>query len=238
MLFISGLMCSKASAQEILMAFSQEIPPYIIETSNSGIEIDIISAALAYKGHTLKPLYFPLGRVPIAFSHKLVDAAMGDMGVHLKDGFYASPAVIYDNIFITLKSRGITINKPSDLDSFHIASFQGAEKRYPDWLKSVVKDNRFFGVSEQLRQVELLQRGRFDVVLCDRYIFRYFVNKIELMKELEISEVDEHNFITVDPMNYRPVFRNKKIRDDFNLGLSYLKESGEFQKIYDKYLDS
>ena len=231
-------MCSKASTHEILMAFSQEIPPYIIETSNSGIEIDIISAALAYKGHTLKPLYFPLGRVPIAFSHNLVDAAMGDMGVHLKDGFYASPAVIYDNIFITLKSRGITINKPSDLDSFHIASFQGAEKRYPDWLKSVVKDNRFFGVSEQLRQVELLQRGRFDVVLCDRYIFRYFVNKIELMKELEISEVDEHNFITVDPMNYRPVFRNKKIRDDFNLGLSYLKESGEFQKIYDKYLDS
>lgn len=231
-------MCSKASAQEILMAFSQEIPPYIIETSNSGIEIDIISAALAYKGHTLKPLYFPLGRVPIAFSHNLVDAAMGDMGVLLKDGFYANPAVIYDNIFITLKSRGITINKPSDLDSFHVASFQGAEKRYPDWLKSVVKDNRFFGVSEQLRQVELLQRGRFDVVLCDRYIFRYFVNKIELMKELEISEVDEHNFITVDPMNYRPVFRDKKIRDDFNLGLSYLKESGEFQKIYDKYLDS
>ncbi|TWX64561.1 ABC transporter substrate-binding protein [Colwellia demingiae] len=231
-------MCSKASTQEILMAFSQEIPPYIIETSNSGIEIDIISAALAYKGHTLKPLYFPLGRVPIAFSHNLVDAAMGDMGVDLKDGFYANPAIIYDNIFITLKSRNITINKPSDLDSFHVASFQGAEKRYPDWLKSVVEDNRFFGVSDQLKQVELLQRGRFDVVLCDRYIFRYFVNKIELIKELEISEIDEHNFITVDPMNYRPVFRDKKIRDDFNLGLSYLKESGEFQKIYNKYLES
>jgi len=230
-------MCSKASTHEILMAFSQEIPPYIIETSNSGIEIDIISAALAYKGHTLKPLYFPLGRVPIAFSHNLVDAAMGDMGIHLKDGFYANPAVIYDNIFITLKNRNITINKPGDLDSFHVASFQGAEKRYPDWLKNVVNDNRFFGVSDQLKQVELLQLGRFDVVLCDRYIFKYFVNKIELTKELEISAVDEHNFITVDPMNYRPVFRDKKIRDDFNLGLSYLKESGEFQKIYDQYLD-
>jgi polar amino acid transport system substrate-binding protein len=39
-------------------------------------------------------------------------------------------------------------------------------------------------------------------------------------------------------MNYRPVFRDKKIRDDFNLGLKYLKESGEFQKIYDEYLNS
>lgn len=231
-------MCSKASTQEILMAFSQEIPPYIIESTNSGIEIDIISAALAYKGHTLKPLYFPLGRVPIAFSHKLVDAAMGDMGIHLNDGFYANPAVIYDNIFITLRSRNIIINKPSDLDSLHVASFQGAEKRYPDWLTNVVEENRFFGVSDQLTQVKLLQLGRYDVVLCDRYIFKYFVNQVESQKELEISEIDEHNFITVDPMNYRPVFRDKKIRDDFNLGLKYLKESGEFQKIYDEYLDS
>ncbi|KGJ91987.1 substrate-binding periplasmic protein [Colwellia psychrerythraea] len=231
-------MCSKASSQEIVMAFSQEIPPYIIEATNSGIEIDIISAALAYKGHTLKPLYFPLGRVPIAFSNHLVDAAMGDMGIQLEDGFYADPAVIYDNIFITLKSRNITINRPSDLDSLYVASFQSAEKRYPDWLNNVVKENRFFGVSDQLTQVKLLQLGRYDVVLCDRYIFKYFVNKIELQTELEFSDVDEHNFITVDPMNYRPVFRSEKIRDDFNLGLKYLKESGEFQKIYDQYLES
>lgn len=231
-------MCSKASSQEIVMAFSQEIPPYIIEATNSGIEIDIISAALAYKGHTLIPLYFPLGRVPIAFSNKLVDAAMGDMGTHLKDGFYANPAIIYDNIFITLKSRNITINKPSDLDSLHVASFQGADKRYPNWLKKVVIENRFFGVSDQLKQVKLLQFGRSDVVLSDRYIFKYFVNKIELNSDLDISDVDEHNFITVDPMDYRPVFRDKKVRDDFNLGLKYLKESGEFQKIYDQYLES
>ena len=93
-----------ASAKEVLMAFSQEIPPYIFQKQNKGIEIDIISAALAVKGHTLKPLYFPLGRIPIAFTSNLVDAAMGDMGVNLepKGGFYANPAVIYNNVFITL----------------------------------------------------------------------------------------------------------------------------------------
>lgn len=46
------------------------------QAHNKGIEIDIISAALSYKGHTLKPLYSPLGRVPIAFKSKLVDAAI------------------------------------------------------------------------------------------------------------------------------------------------------------------
>ncbi len=232
-----------ANGKEVLMAFSQDIPPYIFQQQNKGIELDIISAALAYKGHTLKPAYYPLGRVPIAFVNQLVDAAMGDMGVELtsKGGFYAEPAVIYDNVFITLKSRDISIKKPSDLNSLLVASFQGAEKRYGTWLKKVVDENRFFGVSDQLKQVELLSLGRFDVVLCDRFIFQYFAKQLELINgvgnSIERIEIDEHPFVTVNPKNYRPVFRNKKIRDDFNIGLTELKKSGGFKKIYDNYIN-
>lgn len=228
-----------ASGKDVSMAFSQEIPPYIFEKSNKGIEIDIITAALAYKGHTLKPLYFPLGRVPLAFSNNIVDAAMGDMGVDLKKegGFYANPAVMYDNVFITLKSRNIVIKKPSDLDSLLVVSFQGAEIRYSNWLKKVVDEQRFFGISNQLTQVKLLYLGRYDVVLSDRYIFKYFVNELKLMDDLDINEVDEYPFSKVDPDNYRPVFRDEKIRDDFNLGLEEIKESGVFQQIYDKYMN-
>lgn len=85
------------------MAFSQEIPPNIFQKHNKGIEIDIISAPLAYKGHTLKQLYFPLGRILIAHSNNLVDAAMGGYGSRFTatGAFYADPGVIYDNIFIT-----------------------------------------------------------------------------------------------------------------------------------------
>lgn len=228
-----------AEAKEVLMAFSQEIPPYIFQKHNKGIEIDIISAALAYKGHTLKPLYFPLGRIPIAFTNKLVDAAMGDMGVNLKTsgGFYADPAVIYNNVFITLKSKNISIEKPSDLDLFKVVSFQGAEKRYPNWLKKVKEEKRFYGISDQVTQVKLLHFGRYDVVLSDRYIFKYFVKQMMLVNTLEVSDVDEHTFTTVNPDDYRPVFRDKKVRDDFNLGLKKIKETGKFQKIYKKYME-
>lgn len=225
-------------AKEVLMAFSQEIPPYIFEKHDKGIEIDIISAALAYKGHTLKPLYFPLGRIPISFRHNVVDAAMGDMGVDLKlyGGYYANPAVIYDNVFITLKSRNISIKTPKDLDSLQVVSFQGAEKRYPYWLKKVAEEGRFFGISDQLSQVKLLHLGRYDVVLSDHYIFKYFVEQMKLMNIQKVYDVDVHKFTTAIPENYRPVFRDKEVRDDFNLGLKKLKESGEFQKIYNNYI--
>lgn len=219
------LLSCLTSAKDILMAFGQEIPPYIFEKENKGIEIDIISAALAYKGHTLKPLHFPLGRIPIAFSSKLVDAAMGDMGVNLKlhGGFYASPAFIYTNVFITLKKRNLSIIEPNNLDSLQVVSFQGAEKRYPHWLNKVAEEKRFFGVSDQLSQVKLLNLGRYDVVLSDRYIFNYFVKQVKLIGRLVVNDIDEHKFITPDPMDYRPVFRDKTVRDDFNLGLKKLK---------------
>lgn len=238
-LFITVFVSCVATGKDVLMAFSQEIPPYIFETSNSGIEIDIISSALAYKGHTLKPLYFPLGRVPIAFTNRLVDAAMGDMGVDLKSkgGFYANPAVIYENIFITLKTKNIIIDKPSDLDAYLVASFQGAELRYASWLKNVFEQHRFFGVSNQLTQVQLLYLGRYDVVLSDRYIFKYFANQLKLKGSMNILEVEEHFFTKENPDDYRPVFRDQEVRDDFNFGLEKLKESGRFQEIYDHYMN-
>jgi len=101
----------------------------------------------------------------------------------------------------------------------------------------VVKERRFFGVSDQVTQVQLLYLGRYDVVLSDRYIFKHFVNQLKLIDNLEMNEVEEHPFIDAEPTDYRPVFRDRKIRDDFNLGLKKLKESGEFQKIYDKYMN-
>ena len=238
-ILISFLFPLFSGAAEVSMAFSKEIPPYIFQKNNTGIEIDIISAALALKGHTLKPHYFPLGRIPYAFTSNLVDAAMGDMGVDLTlhGGFYAKPAVIYNNVFITLKNRAISIKKPSDFDSLRVVSFQGAEKRYPKWLKKVKDENRFYGVSDQLTQVRLLYYGRYDVVLSDRYIFKYFAKKLKLMHLLDMQEVEEHKLTVDKPADYRPVFRDNKIRDDFNVGLQKLKESGGYQKIYDKYIN-
>jgi polar amino acid transport system substrate-binding protein len=238
LIFCSLLLPIISQATEVSMAFSKEIPPYIFEDDNSGIEINIIRAALAHKGHTLKPMYFPLGRIPYAFTNNLVNAVMGDMGVNLKSqgGFYAKVAVIYDNVFISLKSKDILLKRPKYLDSLNVVSFQGADKRYPKWLKKVKEDSRFYGVSDQLTQVKLLCFGRYDVVVSDRYIFRYFVNKLKLMHGLDSQEITEHKLTIDKPMDYRPVFRSKKIRDDFNFGLIKIKESGEFLRIYDKYI--
>jgi len=223
---------------EVLMAFGESIPPFSFPESNSGIEIEVISESLAFRGHTLKPVYYPLARVPLAFKLKQVDAAMTDLGHDMRavNAYYANSAVVYDNVLITLKKSNLTITKPEDLWGLSVISFQGAKKRYPVWLAPVDQAQKYFEQNNQLLQVLTLDRGRYDVVLSDISIYKYYALQAERKSGKKLNQIQMHRFVNLNPDDYRPVFWDEQIRDDFNEGLTYLKVTGRFQAIYDKYI--
>ncbi|MES2257886.1 MAG: ABC transporter substrate-binding protein [Pseudomonadota bacterium] len=234
---LGGACLCPAQAADVLMAFGEKIPPFCFPESNSGIELEVISEALAVRGHLLKPKYYPFVRIPLAFKGHSVDAAMTDLGEDLRaDGaYYGDPAVYYDNVFISLKERKLTIRKPEDLRGLTVLSFPGGARRYPDWLDEARKDGRYFEQNDQALQVLTLDKGRYDVVLSDRNIFKYFSLQLKQQGH-QLKPTVQQGFVKFNPMDYRPVFRDNKIRDDFNAGLKYLKESGRWQAIYQKYL--
>ncbi len=223
---------------DVLMAFGEKIAPYCFPATNSGIELEVIGEALAYRGHKLIPRYYPFARLPLAYRQGHVDAIMTDLGEDLTaaEGYYGDPAVWYDNVFITLKARNIRIEKPEDLNELSVLSFQGALKRYPKWLGPVNDSKNYYEMNDQKLQVLTLDRGRFDVVLSDRNIFRYYSAKMQKEEGFTLKPTQEHEFVSLDLKDYRPVFRQKNIRDDFNTGLKHLKKSGRYQAIYEKYL--
>ena len=132
---------------------------------------------------------------------------------------------------------------PEDCRKFHDAIetevmpiFRGALKRYPGWLESVDKDGLYFEQNNQELQVSGLNKGRFDVVLSDKSIFRYFELMLSRTNLFHAKAVQMHHFVEVNPDDYRPLFRSQQVRDDFNAGLAHLKASGGYQAIYDSYL--
>lgn len=239
---LTALLCAlplaAAHSATVVMAFGEKIAPYCFPETNSGIELEVIGEALAVRGHQLKPVYVPLARVPFEFKYKKVDAAMTDLGEDMKPhgGFYGDPAVVYDNVLITLKHRNLHIHQPQDLDGLTVLSFQGAVKRFPTWLNAVNQRGQYFEQANQELQVQTLDKQRYDVVLSDRYIYRYHANQIEHETGKPLLPVTEHVFVKVNPNDYRPVFHSKAIRDDFNYGLAQIKRNGRFKAIYDKYL--
>jgi polar amino acid transport system substrate-binding protein len=53
MVFItSPLLPRNAHADEVKVGVSFSIPPYVIQETNSGLELDILRSALAVKGHS------------------------------------------------------------------------------------------------------------------------------------------------------------------------------------------
>jgi polar amino acid transport system substrate-binding protein len=233
-----GLCAVPAQAAQVSMAFGEKIPPFCFPETNSGIELEVIGEALAYRGHVLRPTYYPFARIPVAFRNRDVAAAMTDLGQDMTaaGAFYGNPAVVYDNVFISLKERRLQIQKPADLQGLRVLSFVGGAKRYPEWLGPVAKAGRYFEQNDQALQVLTLNYGRYDVVLSDRNIFKYFTAKVAREHALTPVATVQQSFVKVDPMDYRPVFRERAIRDDFNAGLKYLKDSGRFEAIYRKYL--
>lgn len=227
-----------AWSANVSMAFGDRIPPFCFPETNSGIELEVIGEALAVRGHVLKPVYFPIARVPQEFKAGIVDAAMTDGGQDLTSygAFYGDSAVVYDNVFITLAERKLNIRQPADLAGLTVISFSGAEKRYPQWLDAVVKAGHFAAQNNQALQVKTLEMGRYDVVLSDRTIFKYFTQQQAQVQGHPLKPTVVHAFTTVNPQDYRPLFRDRQVRDDFNVGLKKLKASGRFQAIYDKYL--
>lgn len=234
---LAGLPCATAG-EDVVMAFGEKIPPFCFPESDSGIELEVIGQALAIKGHRLHPRYFPLARVPLEFKMGNVDAAMTDLGFDLsaQGGFYGNPAVLYDNVFISLKARNLKISQPKDLKGLAIVAFPGALKRYPEWLEQADRDGLYFEQNNQELQVTGLNKGRFDLVLSDKNIYRYFELLLERTNLFKAKAVQLHAFVKVEPNDYRPVFRSPQVRDDFNAGLQQLKASGRYQDIYDSYL--
>lgn len=226
-------------SEVVTMAFGEKVPPYVFPETHKGIELDIIKEALAYKGHSLSPKYYPLARVALTFNDPEINAVVTDSGTNLSNngGYYAKPAVTYSNVFITLKESQIRITNPKDLSRYSVVSFQGAAKRYPYWLDSISKSKRYLEINSQETQVKLLISKRYDIVLSDKNIFKYFSKLYsEANQHVHTKTFNEIEFIELNPNNYRPIFKSKKVRDDFNEGLDYLKSSGRFQEIFNQYL--
>jgi polar amino acid transport system substrate-binding protein len=229
--------CLPCAADEVAIGFSDHLAPYVLPDTQSGIEVEIFRAALAYHDHALKPVFLPTRRLPQAFLNHQVDGLMSDSGVDLsgRGGIYGNSAVGFDNVLVTLKRRRLTIARPEDLSGLKVLAFPGAVARYPRWLEAVERAGRYFESNNQALQVRALQEGQYDVALADRLTYDYFSQSLR-SHHVPLDEVEMQEALSPNPIEYPTVFRDQKLRDDFNDGLESLKKSGRYLEIYRRYV--
>lgn len=230
-------------SEELKMAFGQHRPPFVFKENNEwrGIEIDLVREALAYKGHSIKKMvHMPNARLAIATSQMGYDGAASVQ--YLDDGtFYSDPFVSYINYAISLKKDNLKISKISDLTNHFPVAWQNAYRNLGPEFAQYYGPNvegahlkRYKEFTNQESQNMFFWIGRANVIIVDKTIFLWY--KAKLKTELNTSrEVVFHNIFPQET-HFQVNFKDKRIRDDFNEGLLYLRQSGRYDEIVNLWL--
>lgn len=151
--------------------------------------------------------------------------------VHFSDTY-----IVYQNVAITLASRNIKLRSIEDLFGHSIPAFQSAKLLLGERFGQVVTTTPDYReLSTQITQNKLLYSGRVDVVVGDRHIFNYYIDKLE--PQIESGHlVTIHRIFPDSPR--QAAFREARVRDAFNAGLKAILADGSYDAIVNQYLGS
>jgi polar amino acid transport system substrate-binding protein len=227
-------------SEELVIAFSLDTPPFVMDKAKSGIEVDIVRDAMKRRGYTFTTRQMPYGRLPGAVTEIGLDAAatvmQSDNGT-----FYSESYITFHNVAITKRSSGIKIDTIADLKGKSIVAWQNAyEELGPEFealFSPQVREpyrKKYQEIADQKQQVEIFWQGEAEVIVIDKSVMRWFTN--ELAGKVNTSQALVNHEIFPAKTQFRISFRDKQVRDDFNAGLNEIRSSGLYHKIYDKYV--
>jgi len=229
----SVMAAPRVGSQELLIATSSSIPPFVI-AEDRGIVIDIMREALAPAGHSPSFLFAPNRRVVHELEHGNVDGVYNlPFGV-IEGVSYSAPIVEYLNVAVSLTSAGVRLDNIQQLRGLRIAAFQNAPAFLGPAFAELVDDHGAYQeVANQRSQLSLLFKGDTDVIILEKRIFEYFLEQRRLAGA-DIQPVTFHELFP--PAARYAAFREPHIREQFDAGLKQLQESGRYQAIIHRYL--
>ncbi len=230
LLTLSALYSQVGHSQEILVGVHHS-PPWSFKNGQGeivGIEKDIIEKSLTSQGHTVRFKIFGYSRLLNQFSSQQLDFASpftGPTGA-------ASLTVNYlpfQDVSVSLKSRGLAINAIEDLAEKTVVAYQQAHrvlgKKYGELVASQTNYKEF---ASRENQINLLFFKRADAVVGERRILAYIAHKNHGPDKIAIHPIFSET-------HYPGAAWDKQLVLDFNAGLTRLRESGEYQKILKQY---
>jgi polar amino acid transport system substrate-binding protein len=134
---------------------------------------------------------------------------MTDAGKNLSaaGGHYAEPAIIYDNVLISLNSVHCRSGNRQTWPDYRCYRLSAPPNRYPDWLAQVKKQGRYSELNDQSRQVLMLSRSRVDLgTQRPPTFFRYFFPALAAKPRLYPSGGDRTPIRQTQPAGLSPDF--------------------------------
>lgn len=222
-----------AATVELHVAVGLAKQPYVEEGGQSGMEVEIVRAALVQAG--FRPVFevFPQARGLMLLQSGRIDAMLTLAPDTPVSAFRSAPVLHYRNRAIVLKSSGIRLDGVADLARYSVAGFQNARLLLgPEFTAVTANHPRYSEQADQQIQNRLLYLHRVEVVVGDSLIFRH--NNQALAANLDATaELSEFDIFPPSPRSVG--FLRREQRDAFDRALKMLQHRGEVVRIVARY---
>lgn len=209
--------------------------PYFIERNESGIFTEIIDKVFS-KMPNHQPKYAwgrSNNRLWVDFSEGKLDAVSNLFDSVKLKACRTDPIFRFRDIAISNKKDNLDIKTINDLKEKNIITFQGARDFFGKQFTSVINADLYREVARPRWQAKALFTHQADVSVGDMFIF---LDSIKAERSISLTPQD-FSYHDIFPAIYsRMGFRNKKVCKEFNSALKIIKDSGEYEQVYHKYL--
>ncbi len=222
---------TSAFGEKLKIVVGLERPPYILQATNSGYELELLSQVIELMGYGVKYIYVPYGRSQKLLSDPDIDGittmtADTEANVERLTDSY----VTYHNSVVSLAEKKLKISMLSDLKNVGVISFHNAKALLGDeYHDAVVNNPSYLEIAKQSTQVKLFLKDRVDCIVIDKNIFNYFFKQLGVNKAVVF-----HNLFP--PIDYQMVFKDPKLVLSFNKHLTVFKMTEKYRLLQQKYL--
>jgi polar amino acid transport system substrate-binding protein len=220
------------------MLFGHTLPPYLLERGQDGqgLEVEAARAALAVHGHTLTVRFVDRAQLAARLRAGQADAAQrGASDLSGPGIFYAAvPTVAYQDVAITLQGQHLAIYSVDDLRDKAVLAFEGARQFLGAEFNAAVRGNGHYAeTADEQAKVAALYSGRTQVYVGDLNVFNYYRARLP---GTGAPWTVHHIFARSELLTNNAVFRNARLRDDFEDGLRQLHTNGRYARLAARYL--
>lgn len=219
--------------EELLIAVGLSKPPYVIQKTNKGFELELIKAIFQTMDKRSQFVYTEFGHSKKMLKVEQIDAVMtASQKMFEGHALLSNSYITYQNVAISLKERNLKINEIADLGNYSIASFQSADKVLGEaFAKASQASPLFLAIAIQKQQPLLLLKKRVDVIVMDINIFKH------LIREMDLGDIDQlFNFHSIfPPSNYHMAFKDPQLKQEFDFALDSYLQAPAYQQLKKAY---
>lgn len=216
-------MANHVPVKGVSFAVSNSIPPYFYADKKSGLQYDLLKAALATQNLTISQLYFsPNKRAARQVQTHNVDCLI-NAHPNIEGLFYTQSLIEYQNSVFSLSENQFVINSIADLLTISLNGFQNATKYLGQEFRDMSRNNRQYNESNSQRsQVLMLFTGRVEAIVMERRIFEHYRKLLAHKIDTE-QAISEHSLFA--PAQRKIACFNDTLRMQIDEGISSLKQS-------------